>query len=683
MSESLVESPESDTLKLSPDQEKELIEIIARDWETDDAARVQSFRDMAEGLRLYYGIRAKKEFPFPGCANFHVPLTRTISDTLHSNVMGSLDSNKPYSCNPIGPEDVPKARKTEKLLNWQFNTQIDYLELADKAVQSALVYRKAPIKVAYCVERDVNGKVVREGLRAWVLPVERFLTPADAGSTNVQEMDHVIQEIPMTRSDLKKRMADKKSGWKKISDEELKRIGIHSTKNDRDAQDDLANIRDLLTGTDPLALGSNPNKNYGTVLEWYGYFDANKDGVDEPVMAVILKEARKVLKVVNQKRSRPFAIITVSDVLHKGEGESVADVIGPVNTEVNSTHNQKSDSNTLRNIPYFFYDPIAGFNPNGITLTPGTGIPVNGNPAQAVYFPPMNGNVPEMYQEEQMLFSYGERVWGAGANTQGVMNTKRSTATEIAAVDRRAGIRFLTIFNRVRRGFREVGKLALELDREFMPPELQVRINGIDQDQPVFETVKRSDLMAELDVMVNGNSILDDQAEKSEMFQAYQIGLANPLISGDIMSFYQLTRDLYVKLGIKRVDAYVRKPADTVPRRPDEEHNLFLQEEYLGPHAMENFNEHIEGHAAIINDPAKFKLFSKAGQQMLIKHLNETLWMKAAVERMQMLQQASLVNQTLGQSQMTGTIPGVGAPGQSQQAAQSPIGQADAARRQP
>ena len=685
--DSLEEAADAAVLKLSDKQEKDLSALVRTSWEQSSASRVQWMEDKREGLAMYWGVRAPKDFPWKNCANLHVPLTRTICDTLHSNLIGSLDLIKPVSVMAVGPEDVPKARKAEKLLNWQFSTQVDYVDLTDRLVQTMLQFGAAPVKVRYCVERR-DGKKVFDGLKVEVLMPERFLVPPDALNGNVQDMDYVIHEMPMSRSDLIKR---KNAGaYPDLTDEDVKKAGDAVTKAETLENTALENLRSFYSGVDAQQ-STAPQRSYGTMVEWCGSFDYDDDGVDEPVMVSAIKELDfKVIRAVKLEGPRPFVLVNFSDIAGRAFGESVPDLLLRINQELNTIHNQRVDAVTVTNIPFFFFDPTAGFNPDALQLVPGMGVPVNGSPSQAVYFPSLNTSRPEMYREEENLFLYAERMLGAGSNVQGIMQTKRITATEISSIDRRAGIRFLTIFNRLRRGIRDIFRLALALDRKHMPAEIQVRVTGIELSAPLFETISSDDIEGQLDAIVNGNSIVDDQAEKQEMLQAYNMGMMNPLIARDEVAVYELTRDLFVKLGVKRVDSYLKRPVDELPKSPEEEHNLILQEEEVEPNLGENVEDHLNKHAAMINSE-NFKLFSRKAQLILVKHYQSTLKMKEQVERLQLVMRLQQVNSMLMQSEMTGEIPpgaveamgGMGPPGQPGPAASAPAPQAPAARGAP
>lgn len=141
-------------ISLKPKQKEKLVAHILNCWDAASAARNKWLEDKQEGLQLYWGIRRPKDFPFKNCSNLHIPLIRTVADTLHASVMGSIDPENPCSAIPVGPEDIPKARKIEKLLNWQFTTQIDYPDFVDKIAQSEFMMGISISKVWYDISSD-------------------------------------------------------------------------------------------------------------------------------------------------------------------------------------------------------------------------------------------------------------------------------------------------------------------------------------------------------------------------------------------------------------------------------------------------------------------------------------------------------------------------------------------------
>jgi len=270
-------------------------------------------------------------------------------------------------------------------------------------------------------------------------------------------------------------------------------------------------------------------------------------------------------------------------------------------------------------------------------------LPTNGVPKDAVYFPAMPSVKPEYYREEEMISSYGERLVGAGANTQGIINPRRLSATEIATVDRRAGIRFLTIFQRIKAGVEAMAKLVLELDQRFMPAIKQVRVMGAN-DYPIFESqlsferFRREEMQGKFDIIANAASIADEAANKQEQMVIYQLALSNPLIMSDPESIYEVTKDTLQALGAKNLGAYLKKPQTASPQNPEDEHNRMAQGDDVDPVIGENIDRHLQEHRKFVSSP-QFQLIPIEGQILIIKHIQKTEKMQVIVQQLQENQQ--------------------------------------------
>src|SRR3990167_5022023 len=422
--------------------ENSLIKKVLNDYETANSQRTEWLKKKARGLELYWGVRdQEKTFPFKNCADVKVPLIRTLKETLHSNVWASFDIDEPFNVLPVGLEDVEKARKVRKFINWQFTNEIDFQEVLDGVLDHSLVYGHAVLKTSYLKEvrmrktegpegvQEATPESVFDGIKVDLINPEDFLFPPYACHNNVQELDYVIHEIPMTSSDIRRRMASGQYRQVKL-DKPRSGAGAYSP-NDisiQDVKNRHVGIYAFDTGPDSRM---SENKHHH-VIEWYGFYDIDDDGIEENIMVTMLKDSRQILRMVVWDINRPFVVIRFSPLTNSPWGESVADLLGQINEELNTLHNQRVDAVTLNNIPYGFYDPLSGFDPENIQLVPGLMIPTNGPPSNAVHFPVHNAIRPEMYREEEMLAAYAERLIGAGANIQGTENSSTISATEVA-----------------------------------------------------------------------------------------------------------------------------------------------------------------------------------------------------------------------------------------------------------
>ena len=454
---------------------------------------------------------------------------------------------------------------------------------------------------------------------------------------DVQKLDFVMHEIPMTTSDIRRRMA---SGQYRGVEIPEPTYGAYNASNT-----DFKYIRDSYIGTSHVEhsnRGGFDEAKSHRVVEWYGFFDVDEDGIEESVMVTVLLDKRSVLRAVVWPISRPFVIVRWSPIFNTPFGESIADMVGKINEELNTLHNQRVDAVTLANVPYGFYDPLSGFDPEKIELTPGLMLPTNGDPSHAVYFPTMQPIRPEMYREEELLMSYAERLVGAGANAQGAINPKRMSATEVSTVDRRSGIRFLSIFKRIQDGLETIARIVLEYNQLFMPPKKQVRVMGAN-DYPVFaskvsfENFQKEELQGKFDFVAVGASIMDDEANKAEQMQVYQLGMSNPLIIHDPMAIYNLTKDTLVAMGRVNWASYLPKPQVMSPMDPELENDKMASGESVDPVQGENIALHLKKHAEFINSP-QFKMVPQEAQMEVVIHYQKTMKLQQLEMQMKQLE---------------------------------------------
>src|SRR3990167_7295912 len=104
----------------------------------------------------YHGILPVKTFPWKGCANFHVPLTRTGVETLKPRLIESvLGDDQPILVRPVEATDEARQDITERFLNWQVMTQLDLAPLVAESAHTFLVPGMCIAKTLWRVEERV------------------------------------------------------------------------------------------------------------------------------------------------------------------------------------------------------------------------------------------------------------------------------------------------------------------------------------------------------------------------------------------------------------------------------------------------------------------------------------------------------------------------------------------------
>lgn len=165
-----VEPPEADaaselqaelTPRLSEDSERDLADEIMTDHRAALLDRTEWESRLADWNNQYFGILPDKEFPWPGCSNFHVPLTMLGVETLKPRLVQSVIGNEPIVyAKPTESSDEMRAERVELFLNWQLPSEVD---IAPLVVESAHTYLNPGVVVAKVLWRvdKRRAKVLR------------------------------------------------------------------------------------------------------------------------------------------------------------------------------------------------------------------------------------------------------------------------------------------------------------------------------------------------------------------------------------------------------------------------------------------------------------------------------------------------------------------------------------------
>lgn len=110
------------------DEHKTFVNTIAAS--VIDARNDRGFWDaqVDRYIRLRYGIRDIKTFPWKNCANYMMPLIDTDISRAKPSYINLINVSPIVNFEPYGPEDIEPARKRELLFDWRMRTKVNYFE---------------------------------------------------------------------------------------------------------------------------------------------------------------------------------------------------------------------------------------------------------------------------------------------------------------------------------------------------------------------------------------------------------------------------------------------------------------------------------------------------------------------------------------------------------------------------
>ena len=247
-------------------------------------------------------------------------------------------------------------------------------------------------------------------------------------------------------------------------------------------------------------------------------------------------------------------------------GESLQDL-------VKATFDMAFDAATLAKRPFFFFASGAKFPLDTLSLGPGDGVPVQGDPKAAVYFPTMPGGdqqwafqvIGVAVQAFERLLMLGDLQLGrVPQGKASALRTYGTTAALLQQGDVRADQMLLRLFN----GIRQVAKHFHAMNRHLLPEGTEIRRLG--WDGPEAQGYLRIETLDEIDADVafdfRPDFLLSNMDALATAIEgaigmlatplAFQLGITTPI------KFYTALKDYFRarKLDYKH---YLQPPTDT------------------------------------------------------------------------------------------------------------------------
>lgn len=177
-------------------------------------------------IALRYGWRVKKTHPWPGCANYVMPLIDTDIARVKPSYVNLVNVSPIVNFEPYGAEDIEAARKRELLFDWRMKQKVDYFKEYVTGIDHMLIQGAVIFKVnwkystrTYYKQIDLK-ELSEEVLQALYDPrmddqmlyriiVEEFLVD-DSFDENKEEIFKVVKEFRDGKSQFDMRLVEAK-----------------------------------------------------------------------------------------------------------------------------------------------------------------------------------------------------------------------------------------------------------------------------------------------------------------------------------------------------------------------------------------------------------------------------------------------------------------------------------------
>lgn len=590
--------------------DEDIIKNLCREGDEALASRNEWETKLRGWFTRRFGLRAPKNFPWPGASNLNMPFTDKMIRRLKPTFKAAVFRVNPIAhVEPLGDMSKDSAvavengydwlvryrmRRAREVMGfsddymltygfgvvkavWEYNThrqvrrlEVDFLQegvnrsdLPEADVRSDLARRLGLQSSQYeeqldsAVQQFFDDKetieVVIESIEysapRWhaIEPID-VIVPWDA-TTDVDRLPWIIHRIYLTDAELHERIAHGKY-------KELERVGGEQQRGTGTNQDVsmLEQRRQLREGVQ----GSSENRSRPNEI-WEIYFrhDADGDGISERYVATVHKKTGTCLRVVPFQYEHGewpftrFAFEQTEDRWYSSRG--VPEMVYDLQDYINMNHNAWIDSMAITNVPSFIARAGSVVNPKNWVFSPGSVHNVKGDISniREVRHQPMDFS---FNAQEQSLRQTAEEY--VGTPDFGISNinerVERRTATEVQQIQQSSGAVAEETLERYQESMRRLHRQTLFLWSQFGDDTVLVRVTGQDEQVPF----SRFDILQDFDLVPSGR--LDNLTPQARAQRAMQLlMLAESPQAGPHINDFEVVRDIVENLDYRNAERYL------------------------------------------------------------------------------------------------------------------------------
>ena len=588
---------------LKPTEElREFTNQLSREIEDEDSCRSKWSAAVDALERLRYGVRKRKDHPWPGAANFSLPIIDTDINLLKPSYVNVAYGVSPIvTFEPYGPEDVEPARKREMLFDWRMRTQVKFFKPYSYGIDQVLgslgqtVFRiiwKFSTR-NYCVRVDLEdfGEEVLEVLydarttdeMVAKIIEEEFRIDTDY-EENVEEIAKAVQKFRDGESSIELDLVETEDDQPEVTALSVKDDlvvpvdtkclqdarfidykNLWMTKNDlKIAIDDGKYEKYPDMDIDSWAGKAGSKGDYSTkdvsddmvlLHETCCWYDVNDDGIKERCI-VTWPDASptSILRFIELPYDHgrwPYEQVKrelTEDNFYSSRG--IPSLQEDTQVGASTALNQAVDNGTLLNTPERVARKGIISNPRNRRFIPGEFTEVNGSPAEYETRQTVNGSQPVLFQQIQFLKSFsdarlGQQTAGLGQTSlPGMGDRGKKTAKEVQAIQLEKGTAQSLDIQVFQQQMAEVYYQIDALYNQFGSDEESIQVTG----QPPLR-ISRDEIQGRFNIVPNGR--LDNStpgARLQKTLLAFEVGFQNPLVKQDVL-IQEIFKDINPRLA--------------------------------------------------------------------------------------------------------------------------------------
>lgn len=526
--------------------------VLERYNQADDARKTREDK-WIEFYNLYRSYLEDEQIN-PDGANLFVPYLFSVIETVVPRITDTLFAKRPYiKPLPRKPEDIEKAERLQVLLEYQID-KMNFKEKASNWIKEAVIYGTGIAKVYWLTkEKTVIEKQrvqfndllnlfdrlmgepdmsmyeeVEKTVKAYDGPmfetVDIFDFYPDPYADSIENARYVVHKTMKPLNYVKEVYNPTEEQLKEIEEATGVIDDRENSPSERQSNIGMGNIPE-------------PDSNMVEILE---YWEDNKV-ITIANQEVVLRDEDNPF---NHKKI-PFIDICDTQVPKEFYGIGEIEPNKYLQNELNTVRNQKIDNMSMAINNMWAVVEGSGITeedliskPNGVIWLP------QGTNVNEVLQPIGPQRVsPDAITEEATIKKDIQETTGATSYVKGIQPQRQATATEITTLQSEANYRFKQKIMNVITGLEKVGRMFVQLNKQYLESEQAIRIEGkqanhmqaLDMqmigseeegNQYAFAEISPEDIMAEFDIRIATTAIdptADSQVKRQQLLEFAQI----------------------------------------------------------------------------------------------------------------------------------------------------------------
>lgn len=471
-------------LKREMSDGRSLKEALQQDLSKYLEQEIQNQQDFIDKIplweRQYRGQKDEKTYPYRGCSNTAIPVTRVMTDATTVRIIDAVfGQKKAFIITPKKEEFVDLAPKIEDALEWWQKDIVNLKKKTFPVIQQAIkigtgiakmVYRQkkrttyryaSPVEVSMKAPGLIKFPNGQYGIKKVttiydgpdVIPVDRAKWVISSDASTIEEAFLCGFQFSLRKPEIKSRMAQ---GM--YYADTLENVRSADDPSDTDEARAKAAHKEL----------KNPDS--WDFWEIWMRYDVDEDGEEDDIVVTFHLPSKTIARAIYNPMFmgfRPFIAFVFNPVEYSFDGEGVCEIIEKLQEQIDTLSNQRIDRLNQINAPMYLVKEGAQL--DDFTLAPGMIWKTNDDLESCVKELSFREVYPSTFQEESMLIGYAQQAIGVSSAVLGQSIAERPVAKDTMALIQETNKKFKFGIDNVRDDYGEIGAKALEMFAQYKP----------------------------------------------------------------------------------------------------------------------------------------------------------------------------------------------------------------------